>query len=486
MITFLIKFKRIDLSQLILFMVFLHLSIAAMRNIILFSLISYPIVIDNTKDILPRIRPLSRLIPFKNFGMVLLKTATAGYIFCTVFFVTRDTLLLSYYQEGRIEKRFGLGVASSYPKNAIDFILRNDIKGNVFNSFGFGAYYVYRTYPRRKVFMDGRTSVYGDDFLRYYADVNMYPSLFEQMVKKYSIDYFLLDINKDDIFRRLYLDRGNWRLVFFDLNGAVFVRNILKNKKLIEKYEVDLGKLPLDPEQDYSHLRRRPFPTSCFIKGEFFQKLGLNRRAEEEYRLGLRVNPRAAGLYNNIGAIYQNEGKLEEALSLYKKALEIDHRLINASINLGSIYQERGDLDTALKIYQRVLPPTNVPNAMVYNHIGDIFRQKGLLRKALANYEKAIALDPLRFEFYYNKGLVFADMSNIPQALDCFIKARDLHPEVAVVYNNIGSCYMVMKKYDRAEEEFKRALAIEPNLAEAKGNLEKLGKLIEAEQKSKQ
>ncbi len=479
--TFIIRYKRIDFSQLLLFLVFFHLSIAAIRNIVLFSMISYAICMDNINDFPVYFRrlPATR---FFNFLRFLTRAAIAVYVFGLVFFTAREEVLFSYYLGGRLEKKFGLHASAFYPEKAVDFILKNGIKGNIFNSFGFGSYFIYRCYPERKVFIDGRTSVYGDDFLRYYADVHLYPALFQHMLDRYRIDYFLLDINSGGLFKRLYTDRENWRLVFFDYTGAVFVKNIPENNNLIERYEVDLENLPLDPAGDYSHMKRRPFPTSCFAKGELFLSLGLNRRAEEEYLLGLRINSKAAGLYNNIGTIYQKEGKLEEAISLYKKARELDPRLVNTSLNLGSIYQARGEMEKALEIYKGILPPFNMPNAFVYNNIGEIYRQKGLLRKSLANYDRAIALEPSQYEFYYNRGLVLVDMGEIQLALDSFRKARDLQPELAIIYNNLGACYMTLGKYERAEEEFRRALDIESDLAEAKSNLEKLKKLMEEHQ----
>jgi tetratricopeptide (TPR) repeat protein len=485
-LSFILRFRHLDLAQLLLCTAFLYLSLTAVRNIMLFCLVAYSVVIQNTSDIFLRIYRHTVSRPLRILKK-LLAVVMAFYIFYNVFLFSRDNLTFNYYVEGKLEKRFGLSVSSFFPENALDFILSQNIQGNVFNSFGFGSYFVYRAFPERKVFVDGRTSVYGDDFLRYYADLHFYPAVFDNLIKTYKIDYFLLNINEGGVFRRLYLDRDNWCLVFFDLNGAVFVRNSPENKTLIEKYEVDLEKLPLDRENGYSRYRRRPYPISCFIKGEAFYNLGLNRRAEAEYRLGLRVNPDVAGLYNNIGIIYQDEGRIEEAVELYKKALQLDPHLINATINLSSIYQSKGELNKALELYKKVLPPFNMPNSIVYNHLGELYRQKGLLRKALESYNRALAIEPFRYEFHYNRGLVFTDMGQIQKALLCFRKAKELNPESAIIYNNIGACYMTLKKYELAQQEFKQALEIDPDLAEAQSNLEKLRKLIaeETETKSK-
>lgn len=468
--TFILRYKRIDLSQFFLYVVFLHLSLISIRNIVLFSIIGYVVSSDNINNSLID-------YSFQKFLILLGKGLVSLYAFLAVFFSAKEEILFNYYLEGKLEKKFGLHKSLFYPDEQIDFIIKNNLKGNIFNSFGFGSYFIYRCYPERKVFIDGRTSVYGEDFLSYYADLHLFPENFEHLLNRYKIDYFLLDINQHNLFKRLYFDKENWRLVYFNHNGAVFVKNIPENKELLEKYEIDLEKLPLDPVGDYSKFRRKPFPISCFSKGELFLKLGLYKRAEEEYRLGLKVNPYVAGLYNNLGVIYQNQGNIEEAISYYKKAIELDPHLINAILNLGAIYQERGDLDYALKLYKRILPPFRAPQATVYNHLGDIYQKKGLLRKALLCFEKAISLEPDRYEFYYNKGLVLLKMGKINQALDSFYKARELEPSLAIIYNNIASCFIQLGKYAQAEKELKKALELEPNLEEAKENLEMLRRL---------
>jgi hypothetical protein len=51
-----------------------------------------------------------------------------------------------------------------FPYRPVDFLVKNQIKGNFFNDFNSGAYLIGRTYPNIKVYIDGRTEVYGGDF----------------------------------------------------------------------------------------------------------------------------------------------------------------------------------------------------------------------------------------------------------------------------------------------------------------------------------
>ncbi|MCM8784537.1 MAG: tetratricopeptide repeat protein [Candidatus Omnitrophica bacterium] len=473
LITFLLRFRRIDLTHFFLYVTFLHLSLTSIRNIVLFSMLGYVISIDNLNNFLFYTKPFPKTKVI-NFLRFLMKSAIYLSVLIIVTITVYQEFTFTYYMEGKLEKKFGLHKSCFYPDGQIDFIINNNIRGNIFNSFGFGTYLIYRCFPERKVFIDGRTGVYGEEFLRYYTDIYLYPATLEHMFDKYKIDYILLDIKAASLFKRIYQDKTHWRLVYFGHNGAVFIKNKPDYKKLIEKYEIELEKLPLDPVGEYKNLRKRPFPISCFSKGELFLNLGLYRRAEEEYRLGLQINPRVEGFYNNLGVVYQNEGRIDLAIEYYKKALERNPNLFNSLLNLGAIYQERGELENALKLYKKILPPRFAPNATLYNHLGDIYRRKGLLREALLYFERAISLEPERFEFYYNQGLVLLDMGRVNHALDAFYKARDLEPSSAIIYNNIAACFIALGRYHQAERELKRALELDPNLEEAKENLKKL------------
>jgi tetratricopeptide (TPR) repeat protein len=45
-----------------------------------------------------------------------------------------------------------------------------------------------------------------------------------------------------------------------------------------------------------------------------------------------------AASYNNIGLVYQSQGKLTEALGCYQKALEIRERLAPGSLDVAASY----------------------------------------------------------------------------------------------------------------------------------------------------
>ena len=70
-----------------------------------------------------------------------------------------------------------------------------------------------------------------------------------------------------------------------------------------------------------------------------------------------------AASYNNIGNVYDSQGKYEEALEYYQKDLDITVRLVgqdhpdvaNSFNNIGTVYAGKGDLENALVQFQKAL-----------------------------------------------------------------------------------------------------------------------------------
>jgi tetratricopeptide (TPR) repeat protein len=66
-------------------------------------------------------------------------------------------------------------------------------------------------------------------------------------------------------------------------------------------------------------------------------------------------DPLTAEEHNNLGVIYEREGKHELAVREYKKAISNDNSLITPYINLGNVYFKEGEFTEAEKSYKKAL-----------------------------------------------------------------------------------------------------------------------------------
>src|SRR5262249_59555969 len=81
----------------------------------------------------------------------------------------------------------------SLPVRACDAIDAHGWGGNLLNDYKWGGYCIWRWYPHRKVFIDGRAEVYfKTSFDDYYAIHNVFPD-WPARLRKWRIDTALLD-----------------------------------------------------------------------------------------------------------------------------------------------------------------------------------------------------------------------------------------------------------------------------------------------------
>ncbi|MFH1874309.1 MAG: hypothetical protein ABH859_03875 [Pseudomonadota bacterium] len=130
------------------------------------------------------------------------------------------------------------------PKELVNFLEENDIHGHPFHNYPLGAYLSFRRWPKEKIFMDGRTHVYGvelfQDYLVVFSKYLEAIPVFEKLKEKYDIDYIIFtvgDIKKKKPLASYLLNQPEWKLVYSDEYGLVLLKDIPKFKPLIAKFE---------------------------------------------------------------------------------------------------------------------------------------------------------------------------------------------------------------------------------------------------------
>lgn len=79
------------------------------------------------------------------------------------------------------------------------------------------------------------------------------------------------------------------------------------------------------------------------------------RLAFEYYQTGLHLDPQHPHLYTNLGSLYRENGKNEEAAHLYRLAIQYDPNFHLALANLASCLKDQGHIEQALLFYRRAL-----------------------------------------------------------------------------------------------------------------------------------
>lgn len=125
-------------------------------------------------------------------------------------------------------------VRAGYPVAATNFLIHSGIKGRMFNFYDVGGYLIYRLWPQQRVFMDGRSDMYGDAIFDDYQTMISGFSGWKELMDKYKIDYML--INDSAPLRQVLRRNPVFRPVYDDGKFAILVRNRPAYQGLIRQF----------------------------------------------------------------------------------------------------------------------------------------------------------------------------------------------------------------------------------------------------------
>jgi lipoprotein NlpI len=121
------------------------------------------------------------------------------------------------------------------------------------------------------------------------------------------------------------------------------------------------------------------------------------------------------------------------------------------------VKQTKGDLDGALADYNRAIE-LNPKDAKAYTNRGLVKQARADLDGALADYARAVELDPKDVLAYYNQGVLKKDRGDLSGALADYTRAIELDPKFALFYNNRGNVKYDQGLWIEALADYRKAL----------------------------
>jgi len=106
-----------------------------------------------------------------------------------------------------------------YPAKALS-VLRADPGSRIFTDDEWGDYLLYQLYPGHRVFVDGRSDFYGQDFEQKYRDVMGVQYDWEQSLERYKVDTIVLSTKT--ALAGAIKQSGHWQTIYDDTVAIVF------------------------------------------------------------------------------------------------------------------------------------------------------------------------------------------------------------------------------------------------------------------------
>lgn len=464
--SFVLNRRHIDWRVVLVWLFFVLFSLAALRNMVFMGVVGYWALLINSRQLtLESISPL-RFIDsrFKLITAIVFKILFIGWVINLSVSLANNGYFDfdTYERKGEFE-----GVSKrNFPYKAVDFLVKNQVKGNFFNDFNSGSYLIGRTYPNIKVFIDGRTEVYGSDFFKQYQLIwkEGNKKVFDQFAAKYNITGAFLNSFNQDIpakcIRMFYRLKG-WRIIYFDDDALILVKDIPQHAALIKKFAVDLKQYQSKPMdlQKIATKRIAPFP---FInRAHTLYEVGLKQQAMAEARNALRVAVDYAPAYEMIGRIYLDEKNYTKAFTHLRSASMLSPASGESRYLLAQSYEGLKDFDGAMKQYQRLVEEN--PSFEYKAFIGIIRSQaaKGELEQALK------ALQTIKDEDISTMDLIhigdqFYGHQKYAHARTVYQRALLKKKHQDAIHYRIGLTYVKTGDTIAAQKEFNTGLKLNP------------------------
>lgn len=363
----------------------------------------------------------------------------------------------------------GIGVVEwDLPTGATDFVVSSGCRPQVYNHMREGHYLGWRSEGKIKVFVDGRTDVYGDDFLREYMSTGA--GTWDAISTKRGINTAVLPVRGYESLIDHLRRHAGWALVYLDHRNLVFVRRIPEHSGLIAAHAIDprrewVAPTP-EPEELVEGWKRRiggkARPWYTFGLAQSFLAVGSTGNAErylrrtldrfpgheraiaelaaierstgreEQGAARLATLPRGSvwrGYSERVLALYLDEsGRREAAIEAMERALASGETEAASRVVLGDWYFSAGNLAAAGRQYEAAARAGH-ETAAEWKKLGYVRERGGDDAGAAKAYERSLELDPGQHEVWYLLGVVRNRRGERPQAREALATAVRLKPD---------------------------------------------------------
>jgi hypothetical protein len=280
--------KKIGLVHMLVLFVFTLMSFTAIRFMIFYMAVS-SLILARIMLNLKKEKGIAKFVDMlgKREGLLYL---IASFVAIVLVFNAIPSL-------ARYEFRADTSFAA--PKGAADFLAGLKIRGNMFNEYSTGGYLIWRLYPDKKVFIDGR-SLEPDVYAEYVAAASAKvgpDGSWEDILNKYNISYVITPplLPRGEVIpivEKLF-DRKDWTLIYNDQLSLIFMQNSPENKEIINKFGKDKrdGLATIIIQASARATKNKANPYYLITLGKTFIKMGKLDDAEKAFALAYQRDP---------------------------------------------------------------------------------------------------------------------------------------------------------------------------------------------------
>jgi Tfp pilus assembly protein PilF len=129
-------------------------------------------------------------------------------------------------------------------------------------------------------------------------------------------------------------------------------------------------------------------------EGLLYQQRGALDLAVQLYTKSIELCPTAEA-YTYRGWAYHGMGRLDDAIAECMRAIDVDPAFGNPYNDIGAYLIEKHDFDGAIEWLEKAkAAPRYEPRHFPYMNLGRVYAAKGMVRRAIEEFERALAIVP--------------------------------------------------------------------------------------------
>lgn len=245
------------------------------------------------------------------------------------------------------------------------------------------------------------------------------------------------------------------QLLADELKGEVFTGFAYDELVRIYKEKSDFGRLVSICERVMASQ-----PDDIGVMGELgeaYLRAGRSDDAVKIYEKMTVMEPDASAIFCSLGNALIASGNFDAAEEAYRRAVEIDPSEAPTFLTrMAYVYFEAGHNERAERVFRKCLEIRN--EAMVYCGLGDVLVSQGRIAEAECAYEQAAELNESSAGVFYNRlGNTLARAHYHLRAIENFKKAIAVDPLNPFYYIHLAESYEAAGMTDMAEQTYRRA-----------------------------
>jgi len=219
--------RRADFTDLLLLVVWTAAALLAGRNIAIFALVAVPILVRYGSVALEHQLQTWHEVPrLRRWFAEASQPLASGRVLSALNWLLLLVVILAALAKVSLPLRpaaVDSAVRATMPVDAVSAIRTQRPSGPMFNTYNWGGYLIFTLWPDYPVFVDGRTDLYDDAFLRTYLSIYTAADDWQAALADYDIRLVILE-RESVLAKMLRREPGRWAEIHRDDLASVFVR----------------------------------------------------------------------------------------------------------------------------------------------------------------------------------------------------------------------------------------------------------------------